>query len=41
MMIDVSLLGATSNPTKANDELLPSLKQGYRMEKPDNCSDVL
>ena len=35
-------VGGLPYPTIQNQDLLTMLKQGYRMEKPDNCaSEVL
>lgn len=30
--------GGFPYPSIQNEDLLPLLKRGYRMEKPDNCS---
>ena len=35
------LTGGVPYPGTSNAELLPLLKRGYRMEKPDNCSSEL
>ena len=34
-------LGGTPYPTIANRDLLQELRRGYRMERPDNCTDEL
>ena len=35
------LLGGFPYPTISNEQLLPLLKSGYRMEKPENCSQEM
>ena len=34
-------LGGTPYPTMSNHELFVALKAGYRMEKPQMCSDIM
>ena len=36
--INDNTTGGFPYPTIQNEEFLPLLKKGYRMEKPDNCS---
>jgi proto-oncogene tyrosine-protein kinase Ret len=35
---EIGTLGGFPYPTIQNEDLLPLLKRGYRLEKPDNCS---
>ena len=37
----VLVLGGTPYPTISNKDLVGKLKSGYRMEKPDNCTQPL
>lgn len=41
VLFEIVTLGGTPYPTLDPRDLLRELKQGYRMEKPDNCSDQL
>ncbi|XP_065663221.1 uncharacterized protein LOC136085755 isoform X2 [Hydra vulgaris] len=38
VLFEIISLGGTPYPTISNCELLPLLKSGYRMDKPENCS---
>lgn len=39
--LTLSSLGGTPYPALDTTELLKLLREGYRMEKPDTCSDEL
>ncbi|XP_065657633.1 uncharacterized protein LOC136082389 isoform X2 [Hydra vulgaris] len=41
VLFEIVTLGGTPYPTISNRELLPLLKTGYRMERPDNCSQFI
>ncbi|XP_065657630.1 fibroblast growth factor receptor 3-like isoform X3 [Hydra vulgaris] len=41
VLFEIVTLGGTPYPTISNRELLPLLKTGYRMERPDNCSQSM
>ncbi|XP_065679849.1 fibroblast growth factor receptor 2-like [Hydra vulgaris] len=41
VLFEIVTLGGTPYPTISNRELLPLLKTGYRMERPDNCSQPM
>ncbi|XP_013396279.1 uncharacterized protein LOC106163283 isoform X2 [Lingula anatina] len=41
VLFELVTLGGTPYPTIANKDLLKELQNGYRMEKPDNCTDEL
>ena len=35
------VVGGTPYPTMNNSDLLVQLKRGYRMEKPENCAQLM
>nr|NP_001296705.1 fibroblast growth factor receptor 1-like [Hydra vulgaris]AAA29219.1 putative tyrosine kinase [Hydra vulgaris] len=41
VLFEIVTLGGTPYPSISNRELLPLLKSGYRMERPDNCSQSM
>ncbi|XP_065650913.1 uncharacterized protein LOC101239423 isoform X5 [Hydra vulgaris] len=41
LLFEIITLGGTPYPTITNNELLTLLKSGYRMERPDNCSQPM
>ncbi|XP_065663107.1 mast/stem cell growth factor receptor Kit-like [Hydra vulgaris] len=41
VLFEIVTLGGTPYPTISNRELLSLLKSGYRMEKPENCSETM
>ncbi|XP_065657436.1 uncharacterized protein LOC136082347 isoform X2 [Hydra vulgaris] len=41
VLFEIVTLGGTPYSTISNGELLPLLKSGYRMERPDNCSQTV
>ncbi|XP_065682610.1 uncharacterized protein LOC100204447 isoform X2 [Hydra vulgaris] len=41
VLFEIVTLGGTPYPAISNRELLLLLKSGYRMDKPDNCSEAL
>ncbi|XP_065663229.1 uncharacterized protein LOC136085756 isoform X3 [Hydra vulgaris] len=41
VLFEIVTLGGTPYPTISNCELLPLLKSGYRMDKPENCSEEM
>nr|KAG5687195.1 hypothetical protein BaRGS_025809 [Batillaria attramentaria] len=41
VLFEIVTLGGTPYPTLAVRDLLTALKTGYRMERPDNCSDEM
>ncbi|XP_065677191.1 uncharacterized protein LOC100206932 isoform X2 [Hydra vulgaris] len=41
VLFEIITLGGTPYPTISNRELLPLLKSGYRMDKPENCSEAM
>ncbi|XP_047141698.1 uncharacterized protein LOC100211524 isoform X3 [Hydra vulgaris] len=41
VLFEIVTLGGTPYPTISNRELLPLLKSGYRMDKPENCSEKI
>ncbi|XP_065677581.1 uncharacterized protein LOC101239423 isoform X2 [Hydra vulgaris] len=41
VLFEIITLGGTPYPTITNNELLTLLKSGYRMERPDNCSQPM
>ncbi|XP_065826077.1 uncharacterized protein [Oscarella lobularis] len=41
VMWEICTLGGFPYPTISNEELLSRLRRGYRMERPDNCSEEL
>ncbi|XP_065662146.1 tyrosine-protein kinase receptor torso isoform X3 [Hydra vulgaris] len=41
VLFEIVTLGGTPYPTISNRELLNLLKSGYRMEKPQNCSETM
>lgn len=41
LLLDCCLVGAVPYPEIETIDLLQSLKSGYRMKKPNGCSDVM
>ncbi|XP_065682612.1 uncharacterized protein LOC100201592 [Hydra vulgaris] len=41
VLFEIVTLGGTPYPTTSNCELLSLLKSGYRMDKPENCSEEM
>lgn len=41
LLFEIVTLGGTPYPTIDTRDLLRELKRGYRMEKPDNCSEEM
>ena len=41
LLLDCCLVGAVPYPEIETTDLLQSLKSGYRMKKPNGCSDVM
>ncbi|XP_065684315.1 uncharacterized protein LOC105844212 isoform X1 [Hydra vulgaris] len=41
VLFEIVTLGGTPYPTISNRELLTLLKSGYRMDRPDNCSEFI
>ncbi|XP_047133488.1 insulin receptor isoform X2 [Hydra vulgaris] len=41
VLFEIVTLGGTPYPTISNRELMDLLKSGYRMEKPQNCSETM
>nr|AAA29218.2 tyrosine kinase receptor [Hydra vulgaris] len=41
VLFEIVTLGGTPYPAISNRELLPLLKSGYRMDKPENCSEAM
>eukprot|EP00111_Clytia_hemisphaerica_P017629 TCONS_00052156-protein len=41
VLFEITTLGGTPYPTVSNRELLNLLASGYRMEKPQNCTDLM
>lgn len=41
ILLDCYLVGAVPYPEIETVDLLQSLKSGYRMKKPNGCSDVM
>ena len=37
----ISISGGSPYPEFSNQELLKKLKSGYKMEKPDNCTQLM
>jgi len=38
VLFEIVTLGGAPYPSLSNSELLEALQQGYRMTRPDNCS---
>nr|XP_047133479.1 uncharacterized protein LOC100205416 isoform X2 [Hydra vulgaris] len=41
VLFEIVTLGGTPYPSISNRELITLLKSGYRMERPENCSDLM